>query len=139
MPVYGVNAKSTLHSVATSLSLSLSPSLIQSVYSSSCQYNTYRLTPYFFSSLQTPKAGLSCTAGDKKRSFSSIPLRSSRPLRPVRLYDLAATSRRSMSSYLIDEPKYAFLKELGLEKENKGVYDGKWGGSGEVGGFSCFC
>ena len=39
-----------------------------------------------------------------------------------------------MSGFLIDEPKYAFLKELGLEKENKGVYDGAWKGSGEVSG-----
>lgn len=41
---------------------------------------------------------------------------------------------RAMSSgkYLIDEPKYSFLKELGLEKDNQGVYDGKWSGSGEV-------
>jgi hypothetical protein len=43
-------------------------------------------------------------------------------------------SIRAMSSgnYLIDEPKYSFLKELGLEKINQGVYDGKWSGSGEV-------
>ena len=40
--------------------------------------------------------------------------------------------RRKMSSFLIDEPKYAFLKELGIEKRNHGVYNGKWGGSGEV-------
>ena len=35
-------------------------------------------------------------------------------------------------SYLIDEPKYAFLKDLGLEKTNQGVYHGQWAGSGEV-------
>ena len=50
-------------------------------------------------------------------------------------------------SLLIEEPKYAFLKELGLAADNEGVYDGKWGGaSGEVsalyrfkilGSFSC--
>lgn len=27
--------------------------------------------------------------------------------------------------------EYPFLKELGLEEENLGVYNGKWGGSGE--------
>lgn len=27
--------------------------------------------------------------------------------------------------------EYPFLKELGLEEENQGVYNGKWGGSGE--------
>jgi len=29
-------------------------------------------------------------------------------------------------SYLIEDPKYSFLKELGLQKENSGVYNGKW-------------
>jgi len=37
-----------------------------------------------------------------------------------------------MSSYLINEPKYAFLKELDLQETNLGVYNGKWTGSGEV-------
>lgn len=37
-----------------------------------------------------------------------------------------------MSSYLIDDPKYAFLKDLGLERCNNGVYNGRWTGSGEV-------
>ena len=34
--------------------------------------------------------------------------------------------------FLINEPKYAFLKELGLEENNLGVYNGTWGGQGEV-------
>lgn len=37
-----------------------------------------------------------------------------------------------MSSYLIENPKYAWLKELGLDVENKGVFCGEWIGSGEV-------
>lgn len=37
-----------------------------------------------------------------------------------------------MSSYLVDDPKYSFLKDLGLERTNSGVYNGKWIGSGEV-------
>ena len=41
-------------------------------------------------------------------------------------------NRRKMSGFLIDEPKYAFLKELGIEKRNHGVFNGKWGGSGDV-------
>ena len=36
------------------------------------------------------------------------------------------------SSFLIDEPKYAFLKDLGLSKSNLGVYNGKWTGNGET-------
>ena len=36
------------------------------------------------------------------------------------------------SSYLIEDPKFSFLRELGLEKLNKGVYNGSWCGSGEI-------
>ena len=45
---------------------------------------------------------------------------------------LLFVSSRKMSSYLVNEPKYAFLKELGLSENNCGVYNGKWSGSGEV-------
>ena len=37
-----------------------------------------------------------------------------------------------MSSFLINDPKYSWLKSLGLEEENKGVFNGSWFGSGEV-------
>jgi len=40
--------------------------------------------------------------------------------------------RTMASGYLIDDPKYSFLKDLGLEKTNCGVYNGKWSGSGPV-------
>lgn len=40
--------------------------------------------------------------------------------------------RSSMAGYLIDEPKYAWLKELGLSSQNPGVFDGTWHGAGEV-------
>lgn len=39
---------------------------------------------------------------------------------------------RTMASFLVDEPKYGFLKDLGLSQKNLGVYNGKWMGSGEV-------
>ncbi|CAN7987274.1 unnamed protein product [Ixodes hexagonus] len=41
---------------------------------------------------------------------------------------------RSMSStgFLVDDPKYSFLKELDISSRNLGVYDGKWGGTGNV-------
>ena len=39
----------------------------------------------------------------------------------------------SDQAYLINQPKYGFLKELGLAEENLGVFaGGKWVGSGEV-------
>lgn len=41
-----------------------------------------------------------------------------------------------MSTLLIHQPQYAWLKELGLREENEGVYNGSWGGRGEVGGCS---
>ncbi|CAG0890515.1 unnamed protein product [Cyprideis torosa] len=40
-------------------------------------------------------------------------------------------SIRAMSM-LIQNPKYSFLKELQLEEENPGVYNGHWCGSGEA-------
>ncbi|XP_078718248.1 alpha-aminoadipic semialdehyde dehydrogenase isoform X1 [Lampetra fluviatilis] len=38
----------------------------------------------------------------------------------------------AMASLLIEQPKYAWLKELGLRAENDGVYNGVWGGRGEL-------
>ena len=35
-------------------------------------------------------------------------------------------------SLLIDEAKYSWLKDLGLKAENDGVFNGSWGGKGEV-------
>jgi len=35
------------------------------------------------------------------------------------------------SGFLIHEPKYSFLKDLGLSESNKGVFDGDWKGAGE--------
>ncbi|CAH2086195.1 unnamed protein product [Euphydryas editha] len=39
---------------------------------------------------------------------------------------------RNVSSYLIDDPKYSFLKDLGLDKKNDGVFNGKWEANGQV-------
>ena len=41
---------------------------------------------------------------------------------------------RMNSNYLINDPKYSFLKELGLEEKNYGVFSkhGRWFGDGEV-------
>ncbi|TKR76581.1 hypothetical protein L596_017699 [Steinernema carpocapsae] len=39
---------------------------------------------------------------------------------------------RMVSSLLISNPKYAFLKELGLQEENAGVFNGEWKASGAV-------
>uniref|UniRef100_A0A0K8UKF8 aldehyde dehydrogenase (NAD(+)) n=1 Tax=Bactrocera latifrons TaxID=174628 RepID=A0A0K8UKF8_BACLA len=38
----------------------------------------------------------------------------------------------SKNDYLIDSPEYDFLKDIGIEHENCGVYNGVWKGSGEV-------
>jgi len=50
----------------------------------------------------------------------------------VRLSPIVNNTRCMSSGLLLNEPKYAFLKELGIEEENNGVYDGTWKGSGEV-------
>lgn len=36
------------------------------------------------------------------------------------------------SRCMVSDPKYGFLKELGLTTENPGLFDGRWGGSGKV-------
>lgn len=42
------------------------------------------------------------------------------------------SSEAGTSKYLVSQPKYSFLKELGLAEENLGVFNGSWTGSGEV-------
>ena len=36
------------------------------------------------------------------------------------------------SSFLIEDNKYDFLKRLGIEKRNMGVYHNQWTGNGQV-------
>ncbi|XP_039766726.1 alpha-aminoadipic semialdehyde dehydrogenase isoform X3 [Ornithorhynchus anatinus] len=38
----------------------------------------------------------------------------------------------TMATLLIQRPEYGWLRELELQEENAGVYDGRWGGRGEV-------
>ena len=45
---------------------------------------------------------------------------------------LSARSYSGMSGLLIEEQKYSWLKQLDLQAENPGVFNGKWCGSGEV-------
>ena len=44
-------------------------------------------------------------------------------------------TKRMASSLLIENEKYSFLKDLGLERENSGVFYGQWqtGGDRKVG------
>lgn len=44
---------------------------------------------------------------------------------------LGKSFTRRASSYLINDPQYSFLKDLGLEEENLGVFNGKWSASGD--------
>lgn len=41
-------------------------------------------------------------------------------------------TKRMSSSLLIENKKYSFLKELGLDKDNVGVFYGQWEANGEV-------
>lgn len=57
-------------------------------------------------------------------------------LRPVKLFSSLKVSLNlsRMSSYLIQDPKYSFLRDLGLSEKNNGVFvkHGKWIGDGNV-------
>uniref|UniRef100_A0A5F5PY19 Alpha-aminoadipic semialdehyde dehydrogenase n=1 Tax=Equus caballus TaxID=9796 RepID=A0A5F5PY19_HORSE len=50
----------------------------------------------------------------------------------IRLSGLWNRPAAFMSTLLINQPQYAWLKELELREENEGVYNGSWGGRGEV-------
>ncbi|XP_071654003.1 putative aldehyde dehydrogenase family 7 member A1 homolog [Temnothorax longispinosus] len=41
-------------------------------------------------------------------------------------------SHVQMTRHLVTDPKYGFLKQLGINVENPGLYDGRWGGSGKL-------
>lgn len=76
-------------------------------------------------------------AGDKLNSYLMTCFTVRGDMAVVRSFGLLKSFRyfsaRTMSTgYLIEDPKYSFLKELGLQATNGGVYDGKWKGSGEV-------
>lgn len=47
----------------------------------------------------------------------------------LRAYQQTA-AMSSAAKFLVDDPKYSFLKDLGIERSNSGVYNGKWTGSG---------
>lgn len=40
------------------------------------------------------------------------------------------TSSNRKSNYLVDKPEYSFLKDIGIQQTNPGVYNGSWSGSG---------
>ncbi|GBP02583.1 UPF0545 protein C22orf39 homolog, partial [Eumeta japonica] len=40
-------------------------------------------------------------------------------------------TRSASTGYLIEDPKYSFLKDLGLEKHNVGVFNGQWKATGD--------
>lgn len=41
-------------------------------------------------------------------------------------------ARNASAAYLIEDPKYSFLKDLGLKEKNVGVFNGKWEANGQV-------
>lgn len=65
--------------------------------------------------------------------FRAVNLLKNAPLHQVqRVASLHLSTSLRSSSYLIDSPEYSFLKDIGLERENPGVFTGSWKGSGEV-------
>ena len=71
------------------------------------------------------------TGGSFLRSLVASSAKSSSGV--VSLFNVRCMSSAAGGKFLVEEEKYAFLKELGLGKVNDGVYNGKWFGSGEVG------
>lgn len=48
------------------------------------------------------------------------------------LFNCSIKNYHIISRSLVTNSKYGFLKELGIESVNPGVYDGKWSGSGKI-------
>ena len=56
-----------------------------------------------------------------------------RPCRRLTLpLKLRAMSSSASADLLINQPEYSWLKELGLESDNPGVFDGSWHANGQV-------
>lgn len=68
----------------------------------------------------------------KRHSSVSMRLLVSRSPQLLKFIGVGNKHQFRMASMLINDPKYAFLKELGLKEENDGVFHGKWGGAGPV-------
>ena len=62
----------------------------------------------------------------------SLALRASGGLLFKTLRQSSGLGQLRMASMLVDDAKYGWLKELGLQAENDGVFTGLWGGSGPV-------
>ena len=50
----------------------------------------------------------------------------------VKTLNLCHFRAMSAGKFLVDDANFAWLKELGLERVNKGVFNGSWCGSGEI-------
>ena len=59
------------------------------------------------------------------------------PFRFLRV--MSGAKAYSTSDLLINDAKYSWLQELGLQAENPGVFDGTWHGSGSVCAMCMWC
>lgn len=50
----------------------------------------------------------------------------------VKSFNLCHFRAMSSGRFLIDDVNFSWLKELGLERVNKGVFNGEWSGKGEI-------
>ena len=51
------------------------------------------------------------------------------------LFKITKSSKPLLSrcmSMLVNDPSYSWLSEIGIKEVNDGVYNGSWGGSGNV-------
>uniref|UniRef100_A0A673JZB5 Aldehyde dehydrogenase domain-containing protein n=1 Tax=Sinocyclocheilus rhinocerous TaxID=307959 RepID=A0A673JZB5_9TELE len=50
----------------------------------------------------------------------------------IKLSPSVGAAAVNMSTLLVNRPQYSWLRELGLSEDNDGVYNGSWGGQGQV-------
>lgn len=65
--------------------------------------------------------------------FATLPLRPINVARRLGRFYRAMSATSRSGDLLINDPKYAWLKSLGIQEQNPGVFDGdSWHGSGPV-------
>ncbi|XP_053678878.1 putative aldehyde dehydrogenase family 7 member A1 homolog [Anopheles nili] len=53
-------------------------------------------------------------------------LQTSSKINSVLLKNISGKTVRNMATYLVEDAKFSFLKDLGLSRVNSGIYDGQW-------------
>lgn len=65
-------------------------------------------------------------------AFVALRLLGPRAARLATIGSYRFASNSSASAFLVNDPQYSFLRDLGLQPLNSGVYNGRWTGTGAV-------